>query len=421
MSTTRLLLRQQLGSEETGLATLGIATANGTTTTVVASGLAGAYSASRWSRGTAIRFSTLNSAAATTNTSLDSYAPATGTITVLPAITATKSADVFEVWSAVDSVDEVDDAIDRGLTRRCFRWVPIPLTKVTDGDMGDTAVTGLWTASAAGITPTKVNVAFPDRVGRRYLRTLHTIASKYVYSNTISAVGGDVWRLSALCAANVGTAILTPYDVTNSANITLSGDGGSYAGSAWKHLDNTFTIPATCEQIRIHVGGTGATDDIYWTNIIAYQQDETQFVLPMRIASEKKIGNVLYRTGDDVKDFRFEPYCESGRHAGISAEMAGVIVRLSHAPGTGSPAYVEEKCTYDPLSGDTSTTDCDVELALACIKYELMKGLANKGYALPTPQGYLAPSEWRLKREEAKAEMLSKQASLGAQSKTVFR
>lgn len=421
MSITRLLLRQQLGEQETGLATLGVATAAGSTTTVVASGLAGAYSASRWSRGTAIRFSTLNSVAATTNCTLDFYTPATGTLTVSPAITATKSADVFEVWDAVKTVDEVDQAIDDALTMHCFRWVPVPLTKVTDGDMGDTAVTSLWTASAAGITPTKVNVAFPDKVGRRYLRTLHTIATKYVYSATMNAVPGDVWRLSALVRAVVGTAILSAYDVTNSADITLSGDGGSYAGRAWAHLDNTFTVPATCKQIRIHVGGTGATDDIYWTNIIAYQQDETQFVLPMRIANEKKIGHVLYRTGDDVEDFRFEPYCESDRHAGISAEMGGVVVRLSHAPGTGSPVYVEEKCTYDALSGDTSTTDCDPELVLACATYRLMKRLANKGYSLPTPQGYLAPSEWQQRRDEALREMQGKQASLGAQSKTVFR
>jgi len=57
-------------------------------------------------------------------------------------------------------------------------------------------------------------------------------------------------------------------------------------------------------------------------------------------------------------------------------------------------------------------------LALASIKYELLKSLANKGYALPTPQGYLAPSEMRLRRDEALREMISKQPSL---SKTVFR
>ena len=425
MSITRLALRQQLGEQETGLATLGIATATGSTTTVIdATRLKGAWSASRWSRGTAIRFSTLNAAAVTTGTTLDSYAPSTGTITVLPAITAPVANDVLEIWSAVDSVDEVDDAIDRGLTRRCFRWVPVPLTKVTDGDCGDTAVTSLWTASGATVVPTKVNVAFPDKIGRRWLRTLHSSnAAAYVYSATMNAVGGDIWRLSAICKVAAGTSALVAYDVTNSAAISLSGDGGTYTGRAPAHLDSTFTVPATCKQIRIHVGGAGTTaaDDVYWTNIIAYQQDETQFVLPMRIANEKKIGNVLYRSGDDYEDFAFRPYCESGRHAGISAEMGGVVVRLSTAPGTGDPAYVEELCTYDSLSGDTSTTDCNEELALACIKYEFMKGLANKGYALPTPQGYLAPSEWRLRREEAKAEMLSKQASLGAQSKTVFR
>ena len=421
MSITRLALRQQLGEQETGFATLGIATATGSTTTVIdATRLKGAYSASRWSRGTAMRITSITggTVASAQNTSLDQYAPATGTITVLPVISAPVAGDTFEVWTAVDSVDEVDDAINRGLTRRCFfGWVPIPLTKVPDGDCGDTAVTSLWTASAAGITPTKVNVALPDKIGRRWLRTLHTIASKYVYSATMNAVGGDVWRLSVLCKPVVGTAILVAYDVTNSAAITLSGDGGSYAGNAPKHLDNTFTIPATCKQIRIHVGGTGATDDIYWSNIIAYQQDETQFVLPRRIA-KKRIGDTYYRSGDDYEDFQFRSYCESGRHVSLLGGMGGWDVQLSTAPGTGDPVYVEEMCSYDSLSSDTDSTECDEELALASIKYELLKGLANKGYALPTPQGYLAPSEMRLRRDEALREMISKQPSL---SKTVFR
>lgn len=418
MSITRLALRTQLGAEETGLATLGVATATGTTTTVIdATRLKGAYSASRWSRGTAIRFSKLTTACAT-NTSLDAYAPATGTVTFLPAVTATAVADVFEIWAAVDSVDEVDDAIDRGLTRHCFRWVPIPLTKVTDGDMGESGVTN-WTASGATIVPTKVNIAFPDKIGRRYLKTLHSAAGSYVHSATMNAVAGDVWRLSVLVKANVGTAILVAYDVTNSASITLSGDGGSYAGRAWKHLDNTFTIPATCKQIRLHLSGTGTTDDIHWTSIIAYQQDETVFALPARIASEKKVGDTLCRIGDEYEDFAFWPYCVSGRHAPLSTEMTGVMVRLSTAPG--DLVYVEELCTYDALSSDTATTDCPEELALASGKYQLLKALAAKNYALPTPQGYLAPSQLRQQRDEALREMQGKQRSLGAQSKTVFR
>ena len=161
-------------------------------------------------------------------------------------------------------------------------------------------------------------------------------------------------------------------------------------------------------------------DDIYWTSIIAYQQDETVFVLPRRIA-RKRIGDTLYRSGDDYEDFHWTPYCESGRHMSIPGGMGGWGVQLSTAPGTGDPAYVEEMCTYDALTSDTDSTECDEELALACGKYEFLKGLADKNYALPTPQGYLAPSEWQQRRDEALREMQSKQASLGAQSKTVFR
>jgi len=427
MPSTRLQLRQKLGETETGLAVLGTCTATGTTTTIVDTArFLGPFSASTWPRGTAVRISTITggTVTATTDTYIDQYAPATGILTVSPAIVAPVENDTFEVWSGVGNfpgggVQLVDKCIDLGLTRHCFHLVPIPLTKVTDGDMGDPLYAN-WTASGATVTPSKVSMSFPETLGKRYLRTLHnTTAGAYVYSATMNAQGGDTWRLVVNVKAAVGTAVLAVYDVTNSANITLSGDGGSYAGAAWSQLDNTFVIPSTCKQIRIHLSGTGATDDIYWTNVICYEQNESMFALPSRIRSENKIGEVLYRLGDDPNEYSFYPYCVSGRHADIQREATGIVVRLSSAMG--DPVFVETLIPYEALATDAATTECDEELALKAIAFEVYKELATKGYALPTPQGYLAPSEWRQKRDEKLREMQSCQLNAEAQSKAVWR
>lgn len=424
MGTTRLTLRQKL-AEETGLGILGTASGNGTTTTVIdGTNLAGPHSATRWPRGTAIRFSTLNSVAATTNTYVDSYAPATGTITLSPAITATKTADVFEIWSAVETVDRVDEAIDRALTRHCFRWVPVPLTKVTDGDMGDSAVTNLWTQGAT-CTPTKVASSFPNGLSFRSLCTTNTGAAGYVYSNTMQCVPDDTWRVSILVrtTTSADVADFAAYDVTNSTEITLDGggDGNTYAGREWKVLDNTFTVPSTCYEWRLHLGGQGAADVCYWTHIIANPVHERQFMLPARILADSRVGDVMYRLGDEVDHFRFAPYAQAGNHVSIQKESYGVMVRLDRPMGTGNPVYVEELAAYEALSADTSTTECPEELALVAIEYETYKHLAGKTFALSTPQGYLTPSEWRLRRDEALRRMQRKQLVYGAASKVVFR
>jgi hypothetical protein len=417
MTTTRKSLREKVG-KETGLATLVTAT-SGTTTTIVdsTSVLTGAYSASRWPRGTAIRMSVLNGAASTEGSTIDHYDPKTGTVTLANTLTtAVDPADTAEIWERVDSVSRIDEAIDRALTRHCYQWVNVPLTKVPDGDMGDSGVTH-WTASVS--TVTKVSMPWPFSWGKRYLRVLN---AGYAASDAIPAQAGDVWRLDVLGYVLTGEGTVVVRDNTNSAAITLSGDAGSYTGTGWKRFKYTFTIPTGCEAISLRLGSTGATDDSYWTSVVAHQVNERRFTLPRRIPKWEDVGECIVRVGDKVEEFASQIYALGGRHLNLQDSPAGVVVELNTAMGTGDPVYVEEASTYDALATDAATTECDENLAVAAITYEVYKGMSRKtGSTQESKSGYVTPSEDESLMKKSLQTLKGWQLTAGAGDRKVHR
>ena len=418
MSITRLAIRQAI-AEETGLGFLATATAAGSTTTFIAADvmLAGPMSAQRFGRGSAVRFSTLGGAASTEGSFVDLYTPSTGTLTLSPAVsTATHDDDVAEIWSSLLlTVDRIDEAIDRALTRHCFHWVPIPLTFVKDGDCGDSGVT-LW-GTASNATATKVAMPWPGTIGQRYLRVANSGAGGYLPSANIMVQAGDVWPLDVLVYVNVGVATLSVYDNSNAAAITLSGDGGSYSGTGWKRLTNTFTIPSGCKSIAVRCGGVGATADTYWASVIAYPQDTRRFPLPARCAP-KRLGYALKRRGEEVEDFYFAEYTTGW--SAIQGGGEGLVVQLPTAAGTGDPRYIEELQHYDALATDAATTNCPDELAIKAGIYEVYKGMARDKPTQETKSGYLTASDIKQNALDALRDMKGVQHLL-ADDRTVYR
>jgi hypothetical protein len=289
--------------------------------------------------------------------------------------------------------------------------VPIPLTKVQDGDMGDSAITSLWTASVS--TVSKVVMPWPGTIGQRYLRVLN---AGYAASNAMPCQAGDQWRIDALVYVLTGTGTLVVRDNTNAANITLSGDGGSYTGTGWKRLDNTFTIPTGCETITVRLGSTGATDDSYWTSIIAYQQNERRFLLPAR-CTPKRLGRMLRRTGTEYEDFHFH---ESGHPWSVQGGGAGEVVELNNAAGTGDPPYIEELRPYEALTTDAAITECPDELAIKASIYETYKQMARPAPTQETKSGYLTVSDIKQNALDALRDMKGVQ-HLSADDRTVYR
>jgi|GEM_PF-3662518 len=400
-------------AQETGLGTLVTLTGGSATTLIdTSSVLTGPYSAQRFAKGSPVRYTTLNGAASSECTAVSDYNPATGTITLSPATTASKAADKAIIWSGIDHPDRVTEAIDRGLTRHCFHWVPVPLTDVPDGDMGDSGVT-LW-GTAVDCTTTKVSMAWPMSFGQRYMFTNLSGANGYQPSAAIPCQEGDGWKLDVLVYVVSGTAVLSAYDQTNSAAITLNGDGGSYAGTGWKRLRNTFSVPSGCETLTIRLGGTGATDDVYWTSVVAHPLNRRRFTLPSRVTRDP--GEVLIRRGEEYEDMRLLSY---GSGASIAQSPVGLAVELPTAAG--DPVYVEVAEPYDALATDAATTDCAEELAVIAGIYELYKLLARQKRTIQTVSGYVTNSDMKVLMNDALVDLKSKQASFGAESKRVYR
>jgi hypothetical protein len=228
---------------------------------------------------------------------------------------------------------------------------------------------------------------------------------------------GDVWPLDVLVYVNVGVATLSVYDNSNAAAITLSGDGGSYSGTGWKRLTNTFTIPSGCKSIAVRCGGVGATADTYWTSVIAYPQDTRRFPLPARCAP-KRLGHVLKRWGEEVEDFHFSEYVTGW--SAIQGGGEGIVVQLPTAAGTGDPRYIEELQPYDALATDAAITECPDELAIKASIYETYKGMARGNASQETKSGYLAPSDVKQAMLDALRDMKGVQ-HLSADDRTVYR
>ena len=423
MSITRLALRQNI-AKETGLGMLVTTDTAGSTTTLIdsTSTLTGAYSATRFPRGAVVRFSTLGGAALSTEGStVDSYNPATGTVTLLPAVsTATHSGDKAEIWRDIDSPSRVDEAIDRALTRNCWRWVPMPLTEVPDGDMGELGVAH-WAATAVDATPTKLTQTWPTAWGQRVLLVTNSGVNGYAQSDTIAVQAGDEWCIDVLAAVLAGAGVtLAVRDYYGAADITLSGDGGSYTGTGWKRLTNTFTIPTGCEVITIRLGSPTVIGSTYWTNVIAYQKDRREFTLPARISSIEEIGDSFYRSGEEYEDFHREPYVQYGRSLKLIEGPTGIIVRLDTPIGD-DPVYLECLGNYDALATDAATTESPDDLALWSSIYQLYSHLAQSQPSRETKSGYITGSDFVRLRDEAQNKMNAYQRSLGATSRKVNR
>jgi hypothetical protein len=85
----------------------------------------------------------------------------------------------------------------------------------------------------------------------------------HVYQR-FSVHAGEQVHTAALCRADVGTAYLALYDVTNAV---LIGSSVSHAGEQWAIIERTDNIPAGCETLEVRIGGTGASDETYWNGL----------------------------------------------------------------------------------------------------------------------------------------------------------
>lgn len=163
----------------TGLGWSGSCTSNGSTTTIVDTSLANAYSSDRNWRGGWIRMIGGTAQNLGAIRQIQSYTPATGTLTFSPALaTGTLTSDSYEVWMTTMEPRVVLNMLDRitsnyGLGLQTYSL----LSEVPDGDMEQSGTTAY---AAVNATIAKVtDYLKPGINGKRALEVTTTSAGGY--------------------------------------------------------------------------------------------------------------------------------------------------------------------------------------------------------------------------------------------------
>lgn len=277
----------------------------------------------------------------------------------------------FDIFKRGVSIWDLRKATNIALRNLRYRS-EFPLTLVADGDMRANGITN-WTASNA--TVTKVTNSNVIR-GPRSLRVLATSATGYAQSDTIfvDPTNSREWFVDVFVRADVGTARLVAYDVTNSANITT----WDWTARGWGRLGGSFTLPATCEALAFLYMSVASSDDSYWSAGCHYPQGAREVPLPSWLQNKGDVLCVLDDTAD--LDRHDEPRWRRHFWWDVKEDPSNPNnpFRLHLNPATYGPIWIEAIRAYDPMAADAQTAFCDLEWLKTAASVEICKTMIAK-------------------------------------------
>lgn len=303
------------------------------------------------------------------------YAPSTGVFT--PAVTYANAPGgtlAFDLFLRGCTRQWIIDAINETL-RNIYYETRAPLTLVTDGDM-ETSGVGSWTASNATLSKVATAGNFED--GTQGLRVLATAATGYAQSATI-LVDPDLsptWRVRVRVRADIGTARLIAYDVTNSANI----DTVDWTSRGAGVINLQFALPTTCEALAFRLMGVANADDCYFDNCLAAPQSFSEFQLPEWVVSADQVRHVYWAPWETAEtnraDQRQLTRLGGWRVLPDASNPIGMFTLDLGALTTGL-LYVEALRPYSALTLDADTTFCPRELLELGASVKLLERLVT--------------------------------------------
>lgn len=285
----------------------------------------------------------------------------------------TVGSEVIELWKPGARPDlELLASLNRVLEFE-FISTMLMISHLTpfDGDMAlatDTNWTDVGTTSASA----KSTAAGLTSYGPRSYRLTNTATN----SGTRSTGGGRVRKsgtvsMFAIAAAEVGTASLQPYDLTNTTTY----------GTAITNTERrpallalqSQTVPATCELTGLNMLGLESNADIFWNQAALYIHDELSISLPSGVTEgfmapkfvqaqpKTSIGTNIY----DAEDINFIPLTEGIDYWLVinHADAEPYKVRFANPmPSTGGhpyewPLFVEARIPQSSLITLSAETD----------------------------------------------------------------
>jgi hypothetical protein len=245
------------------------------------------------------------------------------------------------------------------------------------------SVTSSWVESDAdggpATTLTKVTTADSDNVftGIASGRVLNAATDGYIRQRFNVTPGKEVY-VGALARADVGTASLVLWDVTNSAQIN-SGGVVQHTGEHWGYMWRKEVVPATCEILEVRLQGEESNADIYWNGLWVQRVGErriklsstweksAQFKIPALV--EATFGDNI-GSGVEIAHSMEQVEIERSKYDfGEESPAANpAYVQWHSGPQTG-PVYIQGRRAYSDLTTFTlalsETTSCDLDLITA--------------------------------------------------------
>ena len=285
------------------------------------------------------------------------------------------SSSTYEIYRPGLFPDDVDRARDEALTRYCSQWALQPVSELLNGDYED-GVTS-WTATDS--TRTVAANAFPYETWRNTITVTNSDTNGRIASASLYKRPNQDFYLYVPVSVESGTATVIVRDVTNGANITLSGTSTA-TGRGWTGIEVTGEIPTTGAEIQVWLRGDEATAVVAWGPVHFHMQGQRRIQLPARVDSYKHVGRI----------YRLDAYAQRGVRDewGIEdmIDVQGVrripindavILRFpADNAMRNQPYWFQERIFYDALStdyltvaqrgvGDAATTLCPIDYVAA--------------------------------------------------------
>jgi hypothetical protein len=204
---------------------------------------------------------------------------------------------------AVGDVVQIDGEIMGPITAIDTSGTDITVARGINGTTATTHATatainiltpGDWTAAGTGGTPALGKVSTNVRRGNVSLSITNDGSTTVGYAKSASMYlpGGTVCIVAADVYITAGDkAKLTFYDVTNSAVIGTAMESDE---SGWVHLENSFTVPATCEEVQVWAESQAASDVTYWDHITVWPTADQGIELPSFLEFVYDVKRLVY-------------------------------------------------------------------------------------------------------------------------------
>lgn len=258
-----------------------------------------------------------------------------------------------------------------------------PLSLVTNPDFADvvsgSGATG-WTYSNCTVTTTSGYTTLKVRHGQYAARALLSAPAGYLQSSTVDVVPGGTYFASVTLRADVGTGVLSVYDVTNSQTLLAT---AGWANITWagRHYVEAYSprffIPVGTQQVALRLAGTNTSDDINFDDAVLWRYDRRDYSqLPTWIEDPADIDDIGYFVQGraaysssanpyvydvDQRDFvsvKYETEVDEG--VGNAGTQSPFRVRLTEY--SQRPLYIYSSRPMPTLVNDTDSTTVDREV-----------------------------------------------------------